>query len=207
MKTICWDVDDVLNSLMQEWFDHTYRTAQSSIGITYSDLTSNPPHEILGITLDEYIASIDAFRREHDSSLEPNWRLLEWFHSRGARYRHIALTARPLSETPRIAEWVFRFFGNYIRTFSVVPSRMDPKCTRYDVSKGGFLKWFGRVYMMVDDSTHNLSFAQHCGVYPVLFPQPWNSSKENVEEMIERINALLALPPPVNSNPPLVRPS
>ena len=62
MKTIIWDVDDVLNDLMRAWFEDYAALNGTHTHITYDRLTSNPPHELLGISRMEYLESLDKFR-------------------------------------------------------------------------------------------------------------------------------------------------
>ena len=62
MKTIVWDVDDVLNDLMKVWFKGWTSSGGSLCPLSYDQLTGNPPHEILKISMPEYLASLDAFR-------------------------------------------------------------------------------------------------------------------------------------------------
>ena len=51
MKTIIWDVDDVLNDLMYSWFQEHRDLYNPDSTLKYQDITQNPPHEILGITI------------------------------------------------------------------------------------------------------------------------------------------------------------
>ena len=44
MLTLAWDVDDVLNDLMQVWLEEAWLPAHPECNVTYRDLTSNPPH-------------------------------------------------------------------------------------------------------------------------------------------------------------------
>ena len=80
------------------------------------------------------------------------------------RYRHMALTARPLASAGSAADWVFRHFGNYIRCYGVVPSRLDPALPQYDHDKADFLRWFGEADFFVDDSEENVAAVRTLGV-------------------------------------------
>ena len=62
MKTIAWDVDDVLNELMFYWFEDCYKNEHNNIKQNFKDLVNNPPQDILGISNDEYLKSLDRFR-------------------------------------------------------------------------------------------------------------------------------------------------
>jgi hypothetical protein len=175
MLTIVWDVDDVLNSLMRDWFEQEWKAQRPECRHTYGDLTENPPHGVLGVTRWEYLDSLDRFRLcSAARDMAPDPEVLAWFRSYGADFRHIALTARPLDTAPPAAEWVMRHFGDYIRVFGVVPCRSGPATPTYDGSKSEFLEWWGRGDILVDDSRDNIESAERIGVCGVLFPQPWN---------------------------------
>ena len=122
MKTIIWDVDDVLNDLMKEWLDKHWLPSYPDCAIRYEDLIENPPHNILHITIDNYRRSLDEFRMNRGSELRPVMEVHDWFKANGNKFRHIALTAVPLSLAHISAAWVYKYFGTWIRSFNVVPS-------------------------------------------------------------------------------------
>jgi hypothetical protein len=191
MTVVVWDIDDVLNELMRVWFEQHWRPQHAECGIHYHGITANPPHHVLGISEPEYLASLDEFRAaEVARRLAPNAQVLEWFQAEGHRHRHVALTARPLQSAPAAAEWMFLHFGDYIRTFGVVPSRLDARAPTYDRTKREFLEWFGKGGILVDDSELNVAAAQSLGMHGVLFPQPWNSSRSSVAETLELVSRL-----------------
>jgi len=126
MLTIVWDVDDVLNDLMAAWFRQCWLPAHPDCRVTYAALRENPPHAVLGIEKAEYLLSLDRFRSSDGGRrLAPNPEILRWMGEHGHRFRHMALTARPLASAGDAAEWVFRHFGNYIRCYGVAPVRLD----------------------------------------------------------------------------------
>jgi hypothetical protein len=175
MLTIVWDVDDVLNALMRDWFEQEWKPRTPECRHAYGDLTENPPHDALGVNRREYLDSLDRFRLSSAArNMAPNPEVLAWFRTHGADFRHIALTARPLDTAPPAAEWVMRHFGDYIRVFGVVPCRSGSATPFYDGSKSEFLEWWGRGDILVDDSRDNIEAAERIGVCGVLFPQPWN---------------------------------
>lgn len=189
MRTIVWDVDDVLNDLMFAWFTSEWKPAHPKSRLRYQDIADNPPYQSLGIAPAEYFASLDRFRlSEAARGLAPNPPILEWLRCYGDGYRHMALTARPLESAPAASEWVFRHFGEYIRCFGVVPSRPGPLVPVYDRDKGEFLRWLGRGDFLVDDSAANLAQAEKLGATPILFPQPWNSGTQSVEETLRTLS-------------------
>jgi FMN phosphatase YigB (HAD superfamily) len=191
MRTIVWDLDDVLNDLMLAWFNEAWIPAHPECRLSYSEITENPPDRVLGISRAEYLASLDEFRlSERARSLRPNAAVLAWLERSGADYRHVALTARPIGCTAPAAEWLFRHFGSYIRTFGVVPSRLATGEPAYDTTKGDFLRWFGRADILVDDSEENIRSAEKFGIRGVLYPQPWNRCSLSVEGVLESLNKL-----------------
>ncbi len=64
MKTIVWDVDDVLNNLMGDWFKK-WRSLHPACTLSYDNISGNPPHELLDINVDEYKHSLDTFRTKY----------------------------------------------------------------------------------------------------------------------------------------------
>ena len=181
MQTIVWDVDDVLNDLMAAWFRKAWLPSHPACRVRYEELTENPPHRVLDIPKEEYLASLDAFRvSEAARRLTPNAEILEWLRTYGDRYRHVALTARPLASAGAAADWVFRHFGNYVRCFGVVPSRLDPAAPLYDTDKADFLKWFREADYFVDDSEENVAAVRKLGVHCIVYPQPWNRSSDSL---------------------------
>jgi phosphoglycolate phosphatase-like HAD superfamily hydrolase len=188
MKKIVWDVDDVLNNLMQAWLEEAWRPAHPGCRVSYAEIRENPPHRVLGIEESEYFASLDEFRQSPAARrMQPNAAILGWLRSYGARCRHVALTARPLSGTPPAAEWLFRHFGSYFRCFGVAPSRPNPETPLYDRNKGDFLTWLGGVDFLVDDSPDNVRAAEALGIGAVLYPQPWNHATQTVDDVLHAL--------------------
>lgn len=186
MLTIVWDVDDVLNDLMATWFGEEWLPAHPDCALTYADIRENPPHRVLGIEKGEYLASLDSFRLSAKASaMKPNAAISEWLRRYGSRYRHVALTARPLESAPPAAEWLFRHFGVFFRCFGVVPSRLDPAAPVYDRDKADFLRWFREADFFIDDSEDNIASVRSLGVKCILFPQPWNGSSQTAGEVLK----------------------
>ncbi len=190
--TVAWDVDDVLNSLTKEWF--TEYKKRHKPGLTFADLVSNPPHNILNISKEEYLASLDSFRSRHFMDLSPKKELLSWFEGHGHKFRHIALTATPFRFASVSADWVMGHFGKWIRSFNFVPSpRAGSSYPSYDDNKGAFLNWLGNVDIFIDDNEANIMSTKAFGIRNILFPAPWNKYKNNSEkdfiqsELIDKI--------------------
>ena len=192
MTTIAWDVDDVLNDLTGAWLRQQWRPAHPACCASYHDLRSNPPHSILGAGLEEYLQSLDEFRRDrYLSDLEPLPEAIAWFELHGDRYRHLALTAVPLRYAPISAGWVLRHFGRWIRSFNFVPSpRGGESIPAYDGSKRDFLAWWGKASVLVDDHANNVDLVRKAGLDAVLMPRPWNAAAGTVQETFRRLENL-----------------
>lgn len=185
MKTIAWDVDDVLNDLMAEWLDGGWRAEHPGCRLRLKDLTENPPHGILGVDLRVYLDSLDRFRLARYASLAPLPDVLEWFETHGGNLRHLAVTAVPRTVAPLSASWVLRHYGRWITDISVVHVARDgapPTRTKADV-----LRW-ARADVLVDDTPANIELARSMGVEPIAMPRPWNRERRSRAQIL----ALLA---------------
>lgn len=191
MLTVVWDVDDILNDLMHQWFLHEWLAEHPNCRISFGELTCNPPDTVLGVHRSEYLASMDRFRKtERACNMTPNPEVLKWFHDQGHRYRHIALTARPLETAPDVAHWVMRHFGAWIRCFGVVPTRTEEGVPVYDRSKGEYLAWLGLGDVLVDDSTDNILQAASLGLKTLQAAQPWNNSTLTVPALLQELSRM-----------------
>jgi hypothetical protein len=192
MLTIVWDVDDVLNDLMRQWFECEWLTRHPDCALGYEDLKLNPPHSILGVETRVYLESLDRFRAAPGASLlNPNAEVLSWFRENGAGCRHIALTARPLSSAPDVAGWVMRHFSRWIRCFGVLPSRPDSEAPIYDRTKADFLRWIKAGDVLIDDTPENRTYAEAAGIRTLAFPQPWSGSQQTVSELLRELTLLV----------------
>lgn len=188
MLTIAWDIDDVLNELMLTWFTKVWKPEHPSSRLGFSDISENPPDRILGIPRGEYLSSLDQFRASAWArEMAPNSRVLDWLNRHGADYRHIALTARPLDSTPHAADWLFRHFGRFMRTFAVVPTRVANGVPAYDRDKAAYLAWLGKADILVDDSEENIRGAASLGIRGILYPQPWNCASQTPEAILRSL--------------------
>ncbi len=189
LKTIVWDVDDVLGPLMSEWF-HSWKENHPECGLIYEDLTENPPHDLLGIELEEYLSSLDEYRLSGAyQMMEPRPEILDWFKEHGTGFRHMALTQTPLGCAHISSDWVLRYFGNWIRMFAFVPTRRPGDGAHvYDNDKASFLKWLTKADILVEDSPQNAEDAKALGIHSILLAQPWNNGlgiKECMSEIME----------------------
>jgi FMN phosphatase YigB (HAD superfamily) len=189
MRTLVWDVDDVLNDLMRAWFVEAWRPAHPATRLAYEDLVENPPHRLLGVSLETYLASLDAYRASPaGSGLPPDAAVLAWFRRHGAAYRHLALTSTPRAHAPQAAAWVLHHFGDWIRTVSFVPSlRAGEALPAYDGSKAGFLRWLGRGDMLVEDNPEAVRKASALGLGTILVPRPWNRGRVPLVASLEAL--------------------
>lgn len=190
VKTLLiWDVDDVLNDLTRSWFSASQWAAE----IRYEELTKNPPHEILGCSKEEYLGSLDEFRAHHLAELTPEREVTEFFRVHGAEFRHAALSAVPRRFAGVAARWVMEHYGDWIRSYSFVPSpRNGDAFPDYGGSKAEVLAAnFPAGALLIDDSETNLAAARERGFDTVLWPRPWNRAARRsplavLEEIIEK---------------------
>src|SRR2546426_2092834 len=190
MLTLVWDVDDVLNRLMFDWFTAVWKPDHPDCSIDYSDIRENPPHNLLGAPKSEYLSSLDAFRlSERGRAMRPNPLALDWLWRHGPSCRHMVLTARPLESAPHVSEWVFRHFGNYVRSVAVVPPRLNPGVPEYDRTKEDYLRWFGRAQILIDDCPDAIQAAKRLGMRGLLYPQPWNTEPRSEAGAMAQLTA------------------
>jgi hypothetical protein len=196
MQTIIWDVDDVLNDLMRVWFEDWISSRNSLNSLSYDQLSSNPPHEILQISKSEYLASLDAYRlSEKAQRMQPVPEILDWFATHGGRFHHVALTAVPLCACHVSAGWVMRNFGRWIQSFNVVPSpRPSDQTGQCHRTKSDFLRWWGKADVLVDDNPDSVAAALSLGMNAILIPRPWNSSPLTIDEALRVLTKLLSCP-------------
>lgn len=184
---VVWDVDDVLNHLMPEWF--MAFKIEHHIESVYEDLIQNPPHDILDISKKEYLQSLDTFRSEKYIELAPNIEVLNWFEKHGHAFRHAVLTAVPVKYASLSAAWVMKNFGKWIRSYHFVPSRReDDNMPEYDTSKKECLSRLGKVEVFIDDNQDNIQDASELGIKTSLFPAPWNHNRnKSIQTAIKEI--------------------
>lgn len=193
MLTIIWDVDDVLNNLMYEWFTHQWLPGHPQCNIKYEQIIENPPHNLLGADIGEYLASLDAFRMsEQARQMQPVPEVLAWFVKHGHKCRHVALTATPLIGAGHSAGWVIRHFGQWIRSFNFVPSNREGQCIPvYDRTKADYLKWLGQGDVLIDDSLVNIESAKELGIKCILMPRPWNGACHSISNVLDSLSELI----------------
>ena len=186
MLTIAWDVDDVLNDLMGIWFEDWWKPQHPECSLSYGEIKVNPPHELIQTSLDEYLQSLDNYRLSGlYEKMSPNPEVFEWFRSHGTHFRHIALSAVSRIAAHVSAAWVIKHFGHWIRSFHFVPSaRPGDIRASYESTKGDYLKWLGRVDILIDDSPKNVRQASAVGVKSFLVSRPWNSCGMDLTDIL-----------------------
>jgi hypothetical protein len=174
--TLIWDVDDVLNDLMKQW--------AKALRIPYAYLRSNPPHEILGMRLPEYLESLDKFR-ECGVRLTPNPRIRAWLSRHGLLVRNVALSSVPTKFRNSMDLWIFENFGQWIKSFIVAPG------PRGAPDKREALSWFGLDCVLIDDLSRHVETAKELGLRSELWPQPWNESALSERETLARLTRIV----------------
>lgn len=174
--TIAWDVDDVLNGLTAEWYSQARSNACA--WPDYQALLENPPHRLLRMSLEEYLRSLDTFRRSRYSELAPSPAVLDWLRQHGGGCRHIALSSVPRAFADVTAGWVIRHFGQWINTFAFVASA-GPRADGVSMaaSKRDYLRWWGKAGVLVEDRAETLDAVADLGMRGILIPQPWNAHR------------------------------
>ncbi len=187
MKTIVWDIDDVLNNFTREWLESCWLPAHPGSRLTYDDLTENPPHQLLGIGRNDYLQSLDQFRLSpRAKAMVPDRYLIDWFRKNGLQYRHIALTARPRKTVNPAFEWVIRHFGEWFQTLSFIPTdRPGEPLAHPDRDKSDFLLWLGKADYFIDDSPGNIAAAKKLNMKAFLVSHPWSREGQALKDILE----------------------
>ena len=189
---IVWDADDVLNRLMFSWLD--YWSEINNTDVSYSELSQNPPHSILGISREEYLDSLDNFRNsESGKNVLVNDTILRWFENHGNKFRHMVCTARPINTMPNQAWWIYYNYGQWIYTVHAAKTVRDLMDNHHAETKADFISWMNKEVLFIDDSEENVNAVSETGSETMLYPQPWNSSKHSEEEFIAKLNEKLGL--------------
>lgn len=194
MLTIAWDVDDVLNDFTRAWFEEFWLPNHPKGVREYDRIVQNPPHKLLCAGEEEYLASLDEFRLSgRFDRLMPLLEVFRWFENNGSKCRHVALTKVPVSVSYKSASWVMKNFGMWIRSFHFVPSfRKWENPPVYDENKGAYLNYFGKAGLLIDDDPANTEAAKKVGIRTLLFPRPWNQSKQTIKELLNDLSCIAA---------------
>jgi hypothetical protein len=187
MKTIVWDIDDVLNDCMKTWLEKYWLPSHPGCSLKYENLTENPPHRLLGVKKEEYLDSLDRFRLSSEAQqMVPDAYLINWFRENGIRFRHIALTARPRKTVFSAIDWVQRYYGEWFQTFSYVPAERPGEPPGHpDRSKEDFLMWLEKADYFIDDHPGNVAAAKKLGIMAFLVAHPWNSGGSTLKYIVQ----------------------
>jgi hypothetical protein len=187
MKTIVWDIDDVLNNSTKIWLENYWLPCHPDCTVNYDNLVENPPHRLLGIKREEYLNSLDGFRLSPQAQvMVPDTYLIDWFRKYGGRFRHVALTARPRKTVITAIDWVLKYFSEWFQTFSFIPAeRYGEPPGHPDRDKGDFLSWLGKADYFVDDHPGNVMAATEQGIAAFLVACPWNSNGITLRDILE----------------------
>jgi hypothetical protein len=189
MRTIAWDVDDVLNDLMRVWLETHWRPGHPGADVVYGRIVENPPHRLLGVDPKVYLDSLDDFRLSgHYQEMLPLPQVHAWFLEHGDDHRHIAVTSVPMKAASVSAAWVQAHFGRWIRTFHVVPSpREGDGHKAYDRNKVEAIRSLGGADLFIDDMPGNLTGCEQAGMRGLVFPRPWNKSTQGIEDLLRSL--------------------
>ncbi|MDI6839408.1 MAG: hypothetical protein QMD71_00905 [bacterium] len=192
MKTIVWDIDDVLNDLTRSWLENSWLPSNPDCHLSYQNLTINPPNDLLGLGKEDYFKLLDAYRNSNKAkAMKPDENVVRWFKKYGEDFRHIALTTRPKHTVAAAVEWVLWHFGKWIRTISFIPSsRPNTYMPIYDKSKVEYLDWFGKVDFFIDDETKDVEGARKLGIQSYLVSQPWNNGELTLPEILDLLTEI-----------------
>lgn len=189
MKTIVWDIDDVLNAFTRTWFTGFWLPMHPDCNLEFNDLTENPPHRLLGVEKREYLESLDRFRLSPEAdSMPPDLSVQNWFKKCGGDFRHIALTARSRQTVVPAIAWLIRHYGQWFQTFSFVPSEREGEAPGHpDREKRDFLQWLDKADFFIDDNPDHVLAANLLGITSFLVAQPWNGSDLSLMETLNTI--------------------
>jgi len=187
MKTIVWDIDDVLNDCMKTWLESFWLPAHPDCSLTYNTIIENPPYRILGVKKEEYLDSLDKFRVSPlAQTMIPDSKLLNWFKKDGWQFRHIALTARPRKTVSSAIVWMLQHFSEWFQTFSFIPAERCGELSGHpDREKSDFLLWLNKVDYFIDDNPENVMAANKIGIKAFLVARPWNNGGLPMEDILE----------------------
>ena len=174
LPLIAWDVDDVLNDLMGNWFEGKWLPEHPGCRLHFTDLTQNSPERLLGVEREAYLQSLDEYRLTKYQSMEPDKNALRWFRDCGEQYRHVVVSAVSLKAVHISAEWVYRHFGQWMRGFFVAPTSRGEKLVEgYPTTKQDIFQGWIRPDVFIDDNPANIAQAKACNIPAILRKKPW----------------------------------
>lgn len=199
---IAWDVDDVLNNFTQAWLSWVKVVYPKKKFPSYQGLVQNPPYELCNMSKEEYLKSLDEFRKKYYNTpvIMLNSKVFVWFEKfgfevNGKRLFHICITAIPIAFAGLSANWVFKNFGKWIRGFFSVPSeREEDRALPILRSKKDILKHFKKVDIFIDDREENVEEGKKFAKKSLLFPAPWNKNRKlEVSKFLKKLTRQIEL--------------
>jgi len=171
---LVWDIDDVLNRFMFLCLGRF----PAKRSLRYEDLSVMPPYELLGISKEQYLDTLDSCRPVLYKEA-PRPEVMRFFERHGSDFQHIALSAAPIKFAPDSAQWLLRHFGCWIQSCIFIPSPRPDVIVRSQRfrSKGEALLSLGGTPVLIDDSPLNIADARKCGCRTMTFPAPWNENR------------------------------
>lgn len=189
-KKIVWDLDDTLVETTRAWLAWESRRSSAHPALPrFEDLNENPPHILCRMERSAFLASLDAFRATSEAlELAPCGPVLRWFEKHGDSFEHHVLTARPRCAVGYGASWVFRHLSRWVRHFHFVPAkRPGDDAPDSGASKRHVFREIGPSACFLDDSETNLTDCSGLASRLLLVPQPWNSQRLSLEEVLSQI--------------------
>ena len=182
---LAWDIDDVLNEFML----HCLPRFPSKKRLAYGELTFNPPYDLLGISKEQYLATLDASRADLYQK-PPRPEVIAFFTKHGGYFHHTAISAVPLRFASESAQWLLQHFGQWIQSFIFIPSPrqgMEMKSQQFH-TKSEALRAINRNVVLIDDNPANVLDAQSNGCNARLFPAPWNDNRNmNISDFLDKL--------------------
>lgn len=191
---VVWDIDDVLNPLMEDWLEHQKSIERIDASLTYDSLIDPDFSRTLNWGRNRFLESLDEFRLQSQSKLLPNQMIQNWFANQSKnQIRHVALTATPRIVSEISKKWLQVNFGSHITDYFLAPSARDndnlPRMTKLDFYRQ-FTSDFERV-IAIDDRPDNLKNARTAGASTLCWPQPWNDSLLDSEETLKALSRII----------------
>lgn len=192
MKTICWDVDNVLNNLIEEWLIYyKYVNLGKYDHIKFNQLLHYNLYNSLNITEKEFIESLDYFTINYYKTLKPNKVILNWFTLYGHLTHNIVLTAFPLRYIEISAQWVLKYYGQWIRSYAFTPLEIREDTIIYDKTKSDYINRMGNIDIFIEDSEKNILNSQ--ATNNLILKRPWNNSEMDEIRLLKEINNLIGV--------------
>lgn len=181
-----WDIDDVLNDLVQLCINTTAQCLAP--GISFDQIYNNPPLEELNCTPADYMKILDECREQYLFQQPPKREVLDFFESCGNRFHALTLSSAPMDLAPRASEWVLRHFGRWIQGTIFVPSprKHIPAGSVLFASKAEAVNKLNGI--LIDDMPINVEAVRHAGGRAIYFPAPWNENRDiPVKDFLEQL--------------------